>query len=502
MAIADWIEKWAAQCPDKIAIRYENETITYGDFHQHIIDMTIHLHETLKLRRGDRIAYLGQNHPRILYLIFACARLGAVFVPLNWRLTAHEHFHMLSNCTPSALFVDDPYLDQSEILCEKFIACQFVNVGTKKRTHWLTLGDRPSSVKITDIPKNGMPNDPLFIIFTSGTTGFPKGAVLTQKAVEVNALHSIDMHDMTSDDIALIFLPMFHVGGLNVMTLAVFSLGGTVLLHQNFDVEKTINAMNKQKPSLVIILPAHMTPLMGHKKWKDVNLSSLKAVSTGSCAIPIGMTRYWHDQNIPLLQVYGSSETSPIAIHQKSENAFETEGSIGFPAKYCTVKIVDEMGKDCATGEAGEILIKGDNVMVCYWNDAEGTEAVLKEGWYHTGDIGYQDEGGCYHFVDRKKDMIISGGENIYPAELEMIMGNHPNIQDVSVVGKADDRWGEIVVAFIVTQKGKSLSKEDVLEWLKDKLGRYKHPRLIHFIDEMPRNEMRKILKEKLKLLA
>lgn len=214
------------------------------------------------------------------------------------------------------------------------------------------------------------------------------------------------------------------------------------------------------------------------------------------------MTSFWHDKNIPLLQVYGSSETCPIAIHQTAKDAFETAGSIGFPAKCCTVRIVDENDEDCAIDQAGEILIKGNNVMTHYWQDVPETKKSLKEGWFYTGDMGYQDAKGCYHFVDRKKDMIISGGENIYPAELEVVLGGHPDILEASVVGRPDERWGEAVVAFIVLKAGTTVSREDVLNWLGGRLGRYKHPRDIHFIAELPRNEMRKILKEKLRAMA
>ncbi|MBL4895144.1 MAG: AMP-binding protein, partial [Emcibacter sp.] len=214
------------------------------------------------------------------------------------------------------------------------------------------------------------------------------------------------------------------------------------------------------------------------------------------------MTAFWHDRKIPLLQVYGSSETCPIAIHQKADNAFDTEGAIGFPALECQVRIIDDDGQDCTIGQAGEMLLKGPNIMSCYWQDQSATDNALKDGWYYTGDIGYQDEQGCYYFVDRKKDMIISGGENIYPAELEAVLGSHSDIQEIAVVGRPDDRWGEAVVAFVVLKNGSSLKDTDILDWLGGKLGRYKHPRAFHFIDQMPRNGMGKIVKEDLKNIA
>ncbi len=501
-AITDWITKWAAVCPEKTAIHHQNRKISYGDFDRKITETAAMLSHSLKLGRGDRVAFLGQNHPRMLYLLFACARIGAIFVPLNWRLTPAEHIHMLINCGASALFVEEDYQDHCEILKQKLPRCRLVTWGGRKKPGWLGLRHLMEMGKGHDpVPKSNQ-DDPLLLIYTSGTTGFPKGAVLRRTALEYNALNSIHMHDMTHDDVIMTILPMFHVGGLNIQTMAAFSLGATVLLLQNFDVEQTINAINSDRPSLAIILPAHMAPLQAHEKWPQVDLSCFRAVTTGSCVIPKEMTRFWHDRKIPLLQVYGSSETCPIAIHQRAENAFDTEDSIGFAAKYCEARIVDDQGKDCDDDQPGEILIKGPNVMAFYWQDEDATTAALKDQWYYTGDIGYRDARGCYHFVDRKKDMIISGSENIYPAELEVVLGSHPEIREVAVVGRPDDRWGEIVVAFIVLNSASSLSQAEILDWLGPRLGRYKHPRIFHFIDEMPRNEMRKILKQDLRARA
>jgi len=502
MTLASWVEKWALVCPDKTAIRYEDEVISYGDFHQKIRDTAAMLHDGLGVRRGDRVAFLGQNHPRIFYLLFACARIGAIFVPLNWRLTPNEHRHMLSDSGARVFFVEEAYQVQCEPLIEKLPDCRFITIGGAEKPGWTGLRTVLRKSQGHDpLPRIDL-KDPVLIIFTSGTTGFPKGAVLTQGALEANVLNSIHMHDMGFDDVILTILPMFHVGGLNIQTTAAFCVGATVLLHQNFDAGETIEAIKRDRPSLMIMLPAHMKPLQDHGKWPTADFSCLRCVTTGSCVVPQSMTRYWHERNIPLIQVYGSSETCPIAIHQTAQNAFGTEGSIGFPAKHCQVRIVDENDRDCAPGEAGEILIKGQNIMAYYWNNEAATKEALKDGWFYTGDIGYRDEKGCYHFVDRKKDVIISGGENIYPAELEAVLAGHPDIQEAAVVGRPDDRWGEVAVAFIVPCNGENPSPENVMAWLGERLGRYKHPRDVHFIAELPRNEMRKVLKEDLRKMA
>jgi fatty-acyl-CoA synthase len=499
MNIAHWIENWAVATPKKIAIRFEGREISYPEFNEQIKATARMLKNGLGVKPGDRIAYLGLNHPQILVLVFACARLGAIFVPLNWRLATKEHLYVLRNSGAVILFVDEPYREQCEALKNALPDCRFVAVQGDQRPGWLSLADLLAAAQGDDHFPDIDLNHPLFIIYTSGTTGFPKGAVLSQEAIQYNAFNSIIMHDMRSDDLILTFLPLFHVGGLNNQTTAGFYAGATVILQQKFDPGQVLHSIARDKATLAIVLPAHMPLLLAQPHWEESDLSSLRCVLTGSTTIPELMIRYWHGKGIPLLQVYGASETCPIAIHQTIGNAFATEGSIGFPAMHCEVRIVDALGNDCAVGEPGEILIRGKNVMSHYWNDAEMTKNSLVDGWFCSGDIGCVDETGCYHFLDRKKDVIISGSENIYPAEIENVLTDHPDILEVAVVGREDARWGEVPVAVVAHRENRDLTKEQVLEWLNGKLGKYKHPRDVLFVDALPRNEMRKVMKNVLR---
>ena len=499
MNIASWIEKWATATPAKTAIRFEGQEISYPEFNDQIKASARMLTGELGVKPGDRVAYLGQNHPRILALVFACARLGAIFVPLNWRLTAKEHLYMLKDSGVVTLFVDAPYHEQCADLRSELPDCQFVSAHGDQSAGWLILADLLTGTGGDDhYPDIGL-DKPLLILYTSGTTGFPKGAVLTQQAVQYNALNSVIMHDMSRDDLILTFLPLFHVGGLNIQTTAGFYAGATVILHRNFDPEQALNSIAHEKATLTIILPAHMSPLQTQPHWEQSDLSSLRAVLTGSTTIPETMRRYWHAKGIPLILMYGASETCPIAIHQTISNVFAKEGSIGFPAMHCEARIVDARGHDCAVDEAGEILIRGKNVMSHYWNDEETTKNNLVDGWFHSGDIGCVDNTGCYHFLDRKKDLIISGGENIYPAELENVLIEHPDIREVAVVGRIDSRWGEVPVAVIASNENHDLKKDQVLDWLNGKLGKYKHPRDVVFVDALPRNAMGKVMKKVLR---
>ncbi len=495
MNISNWIEKWAVTRPEKTAIRFEGSEISYPEFNRQIKASARMLKNGLGVQPGDRVAYLGQNHLQTLALVFACARLGAIFIPLNWRLTPEEHLHMLKDSGAGVLFVDEPYLEQCEELGRNLPACTFVVVDGEAKAEWPVLADLLADAGGDDYYPDIDMDAALLIIYTSGTTGKPKGAVLKQEAIQYNAFNSNILHDMNSEDVILTFLPLFHVGGMNNQTTAGLYAGATIILHRAFDARQVLDSLVQEQPTLTIILPANMPSLRDLPDWEDADLSSLRSVLTGSTTIVDDMTRYWHGRGIPLMQMYGASETCPIAIHQMAGNAFATEGSIGFPAMHCEIRVIDEQGNNCDTDVPGEILVRGKNVMSHYWNNEEATASTLVDGWFHTGDIAYVDEGGCYHFVDRKKEVIISGGENIYPAEVENVLMNHPDIVEVAVVGRRDPRWGESPVAVIGGRESCKLDKDQILEWLQDKLGKYKHPRDILFVDELPRNAMRKVEK-------
>jgi len=496
MNISDWIEKWAVATPDKIALRFEGQEFSYPEFNEQIKTGARMLLNELGVKPGDRITYLGQNHPQLLVLVFACARLGAIIAPLNWRLAPKEHLYMLKDSGASILFVDEAYHDQCKGFENELTDCRFIAVQGSGDTGWEELGGLMQTAEGDDAYPDIDLDAALLLMYTSGTTGFPKGAVLKQEAVQYNAFNSQLLHDMSSEDIILTFLPLFHVGGLNNQTTAGFYAGATIILHPAFNPEQVLESIVREKSTLTIILPAHMAPLRAVPDWEQADFSSLRSVLTGSTSIADDMTRYWHDRGIPLLQMYGATETCPIAIHHTMANAMATEGTIGFPAMHCEIRIVDAQGKDCAVGEAGEILVRGPSVMSCYWNNEEATKNSLVDGWFYTSDIGSVDENGCYHFADRKKEVIISGSENIYPAEIENVLLDHPDILEASVVGRKHPRWGDVPVAVVSTGKDCSLEKEDILDWLVDKLGKYKQPHDFLFVEALPRNAMGKVVKD------
>ncbi|MFQ5533394.1 MAG: long-chain fatty acid--CoA ligase [Sphingomonadales bacterium] len=498
MNISDWIAKWADFTPRKTAIRFEGKEISYGELSANIARLAAGLKNRLGVAPGDRIAHLGYNSPEMLILLFACARLGAMLAPLNWRLAAPEHRYILRQSGARCLFADRSFQGHVAALNEdgRDIALICVDAAAPDAgwTDFATLARESAH----DTPVNVISdNSPLLIVYTSGTTGKPKGAVLTQNALLWNAINSMLAHDLRSSDHILTTLPMFHVGGLNILTTPALHAGATVTLHRKFDAAATLREIAKSRPTLTVMVPAQMQAASSHPEWGETDLKSLRMLTTGSSIVPKPVIAPWHDRGIPVVQVYGSTETAPIAIHQRADDAMTTAGSTGKPAVHCEVRLIDKQGNDVATGQCGEILVRGRNVMVEYWGDREATAEALRGGWHYTGDIGYRDEDGNYHVVDRKKDMIVSGGENIYPAELEAVLYEHPDIAEAAVVGRADRNWGEVAVAVIGLRAGRRLAKPEVLALFDDRLARFKHPKDVIFVKKLPRNAMGKILKFK-----
>ena len=419
------------------------------------------------MRKGDRVAWLGYNCPEMLVLLFALARLGAILVPLNWRLTAAEHRTILADCTPKWLFCDSEFESH----------CKSLSVP---------LG---SFTKVENPRLQGNDSDDLLIVYTSGTTGTPKGAVLTQSALLWNGFNSIHAHDLRRSDHVLTALPMFHVGGLNNQTLPALQAGATVTLHKRFDPGLWLADVQKRRPTISLLVPATMQAVIAHPAWAGTDLSSLRMLNAGSMVIPDSLIRAFHARGVPVGQIYGCTETAPIAIVLLKEDAERKLGSTGKAAPHCEVKLVD-----------GEIWVRGPNVMRGYWNAPEATAAALTpEGWFRTGDLARTDEDGYYWVIGRSKDVVISGGENIYPAELENVLADCPQIAEAAVIGVADPKWGEAACAVVVRRPGSEISEKDVLNLFKDRLAKYKHPRRILFVDALPKNAMGKVQKFELK---
>ena len=342
---------------------------------------------------------------------------------------------------------------------------------------------------------------PILLVYTSGTTGRPKGAVLNQKVILSNSLMSHDAHSMELSDTSLNFLPLFHVGGLNILLIPTLLKGASAILHEKFDPEIVAMEIERSKITHMVTVPTILDQLIKTKKWNSVDISSLKVISIGSTDVPIDLIKNTHRKKIPVVQIYGATETGPIAIYQKIKDAFKTVGSIGKVGFSCSVRLVDSNLNDVNLGGIGEILVKGDNVLDCYWKDELETKKNISDGWFHTGDIAKCDKNGNYWFIDRIKNVIISGGENIYPAEIERILSNFFKLKEFCIVGRKDKKWGEVPI--LVGKKAfKNISKDEILNEFKGKIANYKIPKDIIFVQEMPKNALGKIILDEVKKIA
>ncbi len=499
MNISNWIDRHADFSPDKAAIHFEGQDISYAGLADRIARLAAGLRDGLGIRRGDRLAYLGPNTPELLELVFAAARIGAILVPLNWRLAPGEHGYILGHCAATALIVDADYFGHAAEIETDLPSDRFIAAG----------GDHPDWVALEELRNTGAlaqgegaMDDPLLIVYTSGTTGRPKGAVLTQLAILFNAVNATHAHRLTDQDHVLTVLPMFHVGGLNIQTLPALHAGAQVTLHRRFAPDLALRDIAVRRPTLILLVPAVMQAMIEHPNWAGTDLTSIRLMMTGSSAIPEALLRAFADRGTAVAQVYGSTETAPTAIYTPPGDGTAPITSTGKPALHCDVRIVDGQGEDLSANQSGEILVRGPNLMREYWNNPEATAQALRDGWFHTGDVGHRDDDGFYYVDDRKTDMVISGGENIYPAELENVLADCDALAEVAVVGRADDKWGEVPVACVVLRDGHQIDEAAVLDLFKGRLARYKHPRAVMFLPSLPRNVMGKVQKFTLRRLV
>ncbi len=428
----------------------------------------------------------------------ALARLGAMLVPLNWRLAPAEHAWILSDCAPKLVVAEPEFQPGIDSIRASLSSVLYVSLGAAA-PGWQAWESMRGQACNAD--HAGGDADDLLIVYTSGTTGRPKGAVLTQSALLWNGWNSIHAHDLRQSDHVLSTLPMFHVGGLNNQTLPALQAGASVTLHQRFEPGTWLAEVAALKPTLSLLVPATIAAVIRHPDWPSTDLSSLRMLNTGSSVVPETLIRAFHARGVPVGQIYGSTETAPIATVLLREEAEAHVGSAGKPAMHCAVRIVDGDGRDLPEEQIGEVWVRGPNVMRAYWNNPQATRAAFHEGWFKTGDLARRDRDGYFWIAGRSNDLIISGGENIYPAELENVLAECAAIAEFAVVGIADVRWGEAACACVVKKPGAALDEQGVLALFTDRLAKFKHPRRIAFLESLPKSALGKVQKFELKQL-
>jgi fatty-acyl-CoA synthase len=486
------IERNAAFAPAKAAIHFEGETLSYASLAARIEQTALGLKSKLGVGRGDRIAILSLNRPEYLVLLYACARLGAILVPLNWRLAAAEQLFILSDAAANVLVLEQAFAAilpafKDDLPETAVVGLDFSPAVGHAFDELLTQADGSCRNPPVDL------SCPLLIVYTSGTTGRPKGAVLRQEALLWNGVMSQHMHGLTSDDHVLTVLPFFHVGGLNIQTTPALHHGATVTIHSRFTPDATLTAIERDRPTLTVLVPTTIQAISDLPHWAEADLSSLRAVSTGSTIVPQHLIDRLVTRGVPALQVYGSTETCPIAVYTRLGGQLDRQGSTGLAGLCCEAAIIDDAGNELPPEAPGEIAVRGPNVFSEYWRDEDATRQALHDGWYRTGDIGRRDADGYFWVHDRKKNLIISGGENIYPAEVERVLLEHPAVVECGVIGRPDSRWGELVVAYVIRRTGCLVDAEDLRAHVATQLARFKIPRDIVFVEDLPRTALGKV---------
>lgn len=501
MNIAQWIKKWASLQPRKPAIIFESSIVTYHELNSRV-NRVFHLLCEMGIRKGDRVAVLLSNSNVYIEIYFALAKVGAILVPLNFRLTGTELVYILRDSGSETLVFGEDFREVVTSIRpnipvkEKNYICLGETVPSWAMDYEKAIGNQSDQE-----PKIGSSiggEDPHLIMYTSGTTGVPKGAVLSHRKTFFNVLNADIFYGLTPLDVFLITRPLFHSGGLLVESSPMFYKGGTIILKKRFKPVEILEAIERYKVTVIEPPATVLRFILEQCDLKKYDLSSVKCCFTGGERVPPSLLREYEKHGIIVSQIFGQTETSTVTWLPTGD-ASRKLGSVGIPVFHGEVKIVNEEGQDVKPGEVGEIVVSGPTLMSGYWGRPEATEETIRDGWLHTGDLAKVDEEGFFYIADRKKDVIISGGENIYPAEVEKMLLENPKIADVAVVGIPDERWGEAGMAFIVLQEGEKMTEEEALTFCEERLAKYKIPKSVTFVKELPQTAAQKIMRYKLR---
>jgi acyl-CoA synthetase (AMP-forming)/AMP-acid ligase II len=503
----------ARRTPDRVAVIHAGDRLTYAQMHDRVTRLS-HGLRALGIGRGDRVAYLGPNHPAFLETLFAVGTLGAILVPLNTRLAAPELARHLADSGSRALIYGVGQADTVAALRDAVPALSDVVALGEPAGGELGYAALLAAGPGTDIDEPVGLDDPCLIMYTSGTTGGSKGATLSHGNIIWNALNVLVDADFRQDEVALVVAPLFHTAALNMLCLPALLKGGAVLIEPGFEPGRALEAIETHRVTSLFGVPAVYDAMAAHPRWPDADLSSLRMLLCGGAPVPEATIRNYTGRGLTFIQGYGMTETSPGALLLDAAHVTSKAGSAGVPHFFTDVQVVRPDLTLASPGETGEIVVAGPNVMQGYWNQPETTAAVLVRGddppeppgdglddgtWLRSGDAGTTDEDGYVFVVDRIKDMIISGGENIYPAEVENVLREHPAVADCGVIGVPDTRWGEVGRAVVVLRPGAGATEADLLSFLDGKIARFKIPKSVRFTGELPRTGTGKILKKRLR---
>ncbi len=504
MNIAWWVQRWSDLHPNKSAIIFEGKHISYSDLHRGANRSACWL-RSVGIKKGDRVAVLLHNCPEFIEIYLACCRLGAIFVPLNFRSAVPEINYFLKNAQPGLFIFGEELCDKIDSLTLEnslptmVLACMGAYRGSAQVLdyHMETKnfdGEKPFRTRTLG-PTD--PEEAQVIMYTSGTTGLPKGAVLTHRKTFFNCLNADIFFKLHFDDTMLIVLPLFHSGGLFIQAAPTIYKGASVVLHPKFDPLNVYQDIERYKVTKFLGVPTVYKALVNVPPDQRGDISSLEVCAGGGEKTTYDLFEQCKEAGLAFRQVMGQTETS-ILLWASEDDSFRKPGTVGRPVFHAEVNIVDKQGRPVKSGEIGEIVVRGSIMMKEYWQDPARTDETMKNGSLYTGDLAYMDEEGYFYLVDRAKDMYITGGENVYPAEIERTLKEHPEIEDIAVVGISDEIWGEVGHAFVIRKHDSNLSAEEIFAFCKEKLAAFKCPKKVTFCEEFPRNTLGKVRKREL----
>jgi fatty-acyl-CoA synthase len=493
----DWLARWAMYSPDKVALEDVDapgsesgtggRSLTYAEASRIVHRTARLLRDEYGIAAGERVAVLAPNAVEYVLLFFAVQRLGAVLVPVNWRLAPREVAHVVTDAEPALLVVDASFAEK-------------VKGVDVRRIGFGDLADRMNDDALPgefDLPEPDF-EAPCMILYTSGTTGAPKGAVLTNRGLFWNSVNTGLRLNLTETDRTAIFAPLFHTGGWHVLTTPILHHGGTILLSA-FDPERVLRLCDERGLTILFGVPTMMAMMHEQPAFAEVSLDSVRYAIVGGEPMPIPLIRAWHAKGVPIRQGYGLTEFGPNVFSLPERDAERKAGSIGFPNFYIDARVVDDAGNELPADEIGELVLRGPAAMAGYWRNPEATAETVPDGWLRTGDLVRRDAEGYFYVVGRKKEMFISGAENVYPAEVEGFLATHPAVKAVAVVGVPDARWGEVGKAFVVLKDDATATADELTDFARTGLARYKVPKHVAFLDALPTSDSGKVLRRALR---
>jgi len=504
----DFLSIATSICPDRVVVVFERKKYTFSQLNERV-DRLANALSSLSVKKGDRLAMLQVNCNQFVETYFAAAKLGAIYVPLNFRAKGNELTYMLNTAEASTLLVGERYIELVDSLRSNLTSVRhFISIESRHEGMLYyedMIASSPAGEIVTEIDDD----DTTILLYTAGTTGVPKGVMLSHNSFAVYVLENVTPADPELEERNILTVPLYHVAGIQAMLAAIYG-GRTLVMERQFDAKEWMELVESEKANRAMMVPTMLKQLMDHPEFGEHDLSSLKVITYGAAPMPLEVIKRALDvfPGVSFINAFGQTETASTittlgpedhiisGTEEEREKKLKRLSSIGKPMSDVEMRIVDEDGRELLVGQVGEIVARGPRVMTGYWKDEEKTEKTIdKDGWVHTGDMGYMDEDGYFYLAGRAMDMIIRGGENISPEEVEAVLRTHLKVEEAAVIGIPDEEWGEQPRAIVVLKQGETATAEEIIEHCRTHLSSFKRPRSVVFTNELPRNPMGKVLK-------